>query len=76
MQNNKFLNEIQAAELLGCAVQTMRNWRHRRVGPTYIKMGKKSVRYDRDDLIRYMSRQKIILDEGMSDTAFRGLHEK
>ena len=32
------LNEVQAAEFLGVAVQTLRNWRHLSKGPAYLKL--------------------------------------
>jgi len=52
------LNEKQTAKVLGIAVQTLRNWRHQRKGPKYIKMGR-SVRYQQDDLQEYIDRKRI-----------------
>ncbi len=55
---NQSLNEKQAAKLLGVAVQTLRNWRHHRTGPSYIKMGR-SVRYQIMDLQDYIDQRRI-----------------
>ena len=52
------LDEKMASKILGVAVQTLRNWRHQRRGPVYVKMGR-SVRYQMDDLENYIQKQKI-----------------
>jgi predicted DNA-binding transcriptional regulator AlpA len=52
------VDERQASKLLGVAVQTLRNWRHLRRGPAYVKMGR-SVRYQVKDLEAYLQRKKI-----------------
>lgn len=56
--NVKVVNETQAAEMLGRAVQTLRNDRHLRQGPPYIKIGR-SVRYQVGDLLNYLERHRI-----------------
>jgi len=52
------VNEIRAAEILCVAVQTLRNWRHQRKGPAYLKISR-SVRYRVDDLENYMDSKRI-----------------
>ena len=52
------VDEKRAATFLGVAVQTLRNWRHQRRGPAYIKMGR-SVRYQINDLMDYLKKKKI-----------------
>jgi predicted DNA-binding transcriptional regulator AlpA len=54
----KSLNERQVAELLGLSVQTVRNWRFRRVGPAYIKLGG-AVRYRPEDIEKYLETRRI-----------------
>ena len=44
------LDEREAAAILGASVQTMRNWRWRREGPRFRKIGLRMVRYSRADL--------------------------
>ncbi len=52
------LNETRVAELMGLAVQTLRNWRYLRKGPPYLKIGR-SVRYKSDDIDNYLTSKKI-----------------
>jgi predicted DNA-binding transcriptional regulator AlpA len=49
---SRFINDIQAASYLGCAVSTLRNHRQNGSGPRYTKIGA-SVRYTRDWLDAY-----------------------
>ena len=44
MNSDSMVNDREAAKFLGNKVQTLRNWRHLRRGPAYIKLGR-SVRY-------------------------------
>jgi hypothetical protein len=54
----EILIEKIAAEKIGVAVQTLRNWRHQRRGPAYLKLGR-SVRYRLDDLNKFMENNRI-----------------
>jgi predicted DNA-binding transcriptional regulator AlpA len=54
----KFLTEHDVSKLTGVAVQTLRNWRHKRRGPAYSKIGR-LVRYDPDDVEAYIQRRRI-----------------
>jgi hypothetical protein len=56
--NGRLINETQAAEILGRAVQTLRNDRHLRKGPAYLKLGR-SVRYRVNDLFDYIERHRV-----------------
>ncbi len=47
-----------AADILGLAVQTLRNMRCRGEGPPYIKLGR-AIRYWPEDLIGYLQERKI-----------------
>ena len=49
------LNESEVAHMLGIATGTTRNWRSLRIGPTYVKLGKRSVRYRRADVEAFIS---------------------
>lgn len=44
------LDESEASAHLNIAVQTLRNWRWRGIGPRYCKLGARAVRYRRSDL--------------------------
>ena len=52
------VTETKAAEILGLAVQTLRNRRHMRAGCPYIRMGR-SIRYGVNDLLDYLDRHRI-----------------
>ena len=54
----KYMNEFEVAKITGLAVQTLRNWRFQRRGFPYSKLGK-AVRYDIDDVLKYMGARKI-----------------
>jgi len=58
---SRLMNDEKAAKFLDVGLQTMRNWRCRRQGPDYIKMGR-SVRYSERDLLRYLESRKIKVD--------------
>lgn len=58
MEAQKILNEVEVSKLIGLALPTLRNWRHLRRGPPYIKMGK-SVRYYQDDVLAYAAKKRI-----------------
>ncbi|MGH8146479.1 MAG: helix-turn-helix transcriptional regulator [Rhodanobacteraceae bacterium] len=47
------VDEAEAAAILGCAVQTLRNWRWRRTGPRARHVGQRLVRYHRADLAAF-----------------------
>lgn len=50
LQPGDLVDEREAAAILGCAIQSLRNWRWRHVGPRYRKVGERLVRYHRADL--------------------------
>jgi hypothetical protein len=52
------INEYEAAKYLGRSVVTLRNWRHLRRGPAYVKTGK-AVSYLMDDLEAYLIANRI-----------------
>ena len=56
------LDDGQAANFLGVAVQTLRNWRHQRRGPAYVKLSegpRGPVRYLLEDLKAFQSSRRI-----------------
>jgi DNA-binding transcriptional MerR regulator len=52
------INETEASALLGVAIQTLRNWRHQRKGPAYLKLGR-SIRYQIEDIKSFMEAHRI-----------------
>jgi len=54
----KYLDDRQAANILGLKPQTLRNWRGMDRGPAYVKVGR-AVRYGLSDLITYMEERRV-----------------
>ena len=52
------LDTKEAAEVLGLRPQTMHEWRTRRVGPPYHKLGR-SVRYLYAELVAWRDAQRV-----------------
>jgi len=59
MIRKNVLNEREAAQFLGVAVQTLRNWRSQRRGVPYLKIGR-AVRYRLEDLENFISDVRIV----------------
>jgi predicted DNA-binding transcriptional regulator AlpA len=54
------LSHKETAKILNVAEQTLYNWRHRRIGPDYIKIGSKPM-YRPEDIEKYMESHRISL---------------
>ena len=56
------LNDAEAAKLLCVSTATLRSWRCRGIGPTFIKLGngtKAPVRYSESDLKQYIAQCRV-----------------
>lgn len=53
----KLIDTADAAELLGLAPRTLMRWRVERSGPTFIRIGNRSVRYRPSDLDAWIEQQ-------------------
>lgn len=51
---SKLLSTPQAASMLGLAAATLVDWRHKRQGPRYAKIGR-LVRYHEQDVVAFLS---------------------
>ena len=58
MEGFRLLTEVQAAELLGLKVQTLRNWRVKKKNLPFSKAGG-AVRYHFSDIIAFMEENKV-----------------
>jgi predicted DNA-binding transcriptional regulator AlpA len=54
----RYLKEQEVSEVTGLSLSTLRNYRCAGKGPSYVKVGA-SVRYNHDDVIRFMERNRI-----------------
>jgi predicted DNA-binding transcriptional regulator AlpA len=57
--NERYLNEHEVSEIIGRAVQTLRNDRFKKQHLPYCKIGR-SVKYAQSDVFEYMESRKII----------------
>ncbi|HWG09876.1 MAG TPA: helix-turn-helix domain-containing protein [Rhodanobacteraceae bacterium] len=54
LEPGDLVTEREAAAILGCAVQSLRNWRWTGKPPRYKKIGERMVRYSRNDLAAFI----------------------
>lgn len=52
------INEYQAAEFLGLAVKTLRQWRVSGRGPFFVRLSCRAIRYKPDDLQTWVSERR------------------
>jgi hypothetical protein len=57
-KQDRYVNDVEAAEILSASPQTLRNWRHLGRGPIYRKKGR-MVRYLLADLHAFMNAGRI-----------------
>lgn len=50
------LADTEAAKYLNVAIQTVRNWRWKRTGPKWSRIGQRIIRYRRRDLDDFIAR--------------------
>ncbi len=56
--NQLRVNTQKAASLLGVSVRTLEEWRKKKTGPAYLKLGPKLVRYEVAELERFLARSR------------------
>jgi predicted DNA-binding transcriptional regulator AlpA len=61
VEETRYLNEKQVAEITGRALSTLRNERSQGKGIPYIKVGR-SIRYDYSDVVKFMDAHKVMTD--------------
>ena len=54
LQPGDLVTETEAAAILACAVQTLRNYRWKGIGPRTVRVGQRMVRYRRADLAAFI----------------------
>ena len=56
--HNRQMNDVLASEFLNLRPQTLRNWRFKRKGPAYSKIGRRVV-YQLTDLEAFLQENRI-----------------
>jgi hypothetical protein len=54
------LNTAQAAEMLGIRPATLRGWKAQRLGPPFIQLSPRCVRYDERDIQLYVDERRVV----------------
>ena len=55
-----YLTPQQAAEFLSVSKYTLQNQRSQRVGPPFVKLRNRLVRYKKSDLIAYLEKDRVM----------------
>lgn len=58
--NEIYLTPQQAAEFLSISKYTLQNQRSQRVGPPFVKLRNRLVRYKKSDLIAYLEKDRVM----------------
>ncbi len=61
------VNTRAASRLTGVPVTTLETWRSRGGGPRFLKLGAKSVRYQRRELLTWMTLQQLTRTAGAGE---------
>jgi len=64
VQENLLIDEKKLSELTGISVQTLRNWRHQRKGPNFLKISARLVRYRLKDVENFLEDHQVRIMEG------------
>lgn len=59
-----YLTEHEVSEITGLAVQTLRNWRVLRIHIPFIKLSRRTVRYERRDVLDFIRQRRIEVSPG------------
>jgi Helix-turn-helix domain len=58
MESN--LNTAEAAKWLGLSARTLQDWRQEEIGPNYIEISPRCIRYAMEDLIKWRDERRRI----------------
>ena len=58
MDSTPLLKPSEVAELLNISVNTLSDWRWRKVGPEYIRVSASCVRYEYKKVIEFLTQRK------------------
>ena len=54
------LNTAQAAEMLGVSPATLRGWKSQRIGPPFLQLSPRCVRYAEIDIQQYVEERRVV----------------
>lgn len=56
---NKMLRTDEAAEMIGVDRKTLEGWRYRGVGPSFIRLSKRCVKYRMGDMLNFIASKRV-----------------
>ena len=56
---DEILSETGAGQLVGVVGHTMRKWRQLRIGPPYIQVSGRCIRYRKADVLRWLEQRRV-----------------
>jgi hypothetical protein len=65
--NDEILTPVETAAVLKTQPRTLESWRYRGVGPAFIRLSGRAIRYRRSDLEKWLIAQRV--GEGIESPA-------
>jgi hypothetical protein len=62
MMNQRFGNDRIVTATTGIGLQTLRNWRCKRLGPPYMKAHRRVI-YDLEEVVRWLKKREVRPEE-------------
>jgi hypothetical protein len=62
-QPKRRLSSAEAASYIGLDRRTLENWRCKSMGPTYYRISRKRIIYDRDELEQWLQARKVATND-------------
>jgi predicted DNA-binding transcriptional regulator AlpA len=57
---NRSLTTEEAADRIGVAAATLRDWKGQRIGPAYVQVTSRCVRYRESDVEKFISDRRVV----------------
>jgi predicted DNA-binding transcriptional regulator AlpA len=68
---NELLSQREVAVRLGISARTVEGWRARGVGPPYLRLSARAVRYRSSDLEQWLNQRRVADEPGLEARAAR-----
>jgi DNA-binding transcriptional MerR regulator len=57
-----YLTEKQVAQKLNISPRTLQAWRRKHVGPPYVRLSPRAIRYELTALLQWLEEQRVLAD--------------
>jgi predicted DNA-binding transcriptional regulator AlpA len=72
--SNQLLSQRQVAVRLGVSARTIEGWRARGVGPPFLRLSARAVRYRSSDLEQWLDQRRVAEEPGLEALDRRSSH--